>query len=360
LLQGIAYLYDSRQNNNNPSSLIQSQERLEYAFVLLQCLRRLAPPDSVQQLLDISPPGSNITASDAIAALRKNQGNVDAAAMALTETEDKRVQCHKDRELQHRHGVCQNEIDPIDLATLDKLRPLLVTNKNGNDEDDDECSELLAVGLLRLSNNDLTSALDLYAACDHSPYSVFAKVEALDCHLFQKGLLNQAMWTNKKRKLRRRKEEMPVDDIAFVTLLSMGVEDAKARLALQNNDNNVDQALLWLTATRETWESKPTHHENSSNDGQQQQEPDADMAETPPLDESSGDEGSVNGPGGETPPSPDLIINTQQDALEQAAQELLRRELGDVLEERNLEKEYLGKSLDEEWHLVLKYRGQRK
>jgi NACalpha-BTF3-like transcription factor len=324
---------------------------LDQAFVLLQCLRMLAPPDAVQQLLDLSPrddnttTSSSITASDAIAALRKNQGDVNAAAMALTEAKNNRLQCQQDRELQHRHGVCQNEIDPVNLAAVESLRPLLV---HGDEDEDSE----LAVGLLRLANNDLTRALDLYASCDHSSTAILAKVDELDGHLVEKGLLNRAVWKNKKRK--RRKENRPVvDEMALVTLMSMGVDDAKARLALHKNDNHVDRALLWLTATAGEQPGSTLGEASSSHE---QQEPD--MAEIAPLNGNSGDEQAVNGPGGVSPPPPELI-SSQQQALERAARELLHRELGDVLEERNLEKEYLGKSLDEEWHLVLKYRGQK-
>ena len=277
----------------------------------------LAPAESVQQLLEVSQRDS-ITPSDAIAALRKHQGNMDAAAIFLSEAKGNRLQRQKDRETQHHHGVCQNETDPVDLAIVDKLRALLTsTNSTG----DDTISEL-TVGLLRLCNNDLTRALDLYAECEHSSDAIFEKVGALDKHLVERGLLDQAVWSIKKRKLSRMREK-PVDEMALVSLISMGVEEVKAKLALQKNANNIEQALLWLSTAADT----------------------------------TGEAGSSNGKGPSDGKQKSVAQRgSQRRPLELAAKELLRQELGNILEDRNLENEYLGKSLDEEWQLVLKYR----
>lgn len=45
-----------------------------------------------------------------------------------------------------------------------------------------------------------------------------------------------------------------------------------------------------------------------------------------------------------------------QEQESEEAEELLRQELGAVLQERDLEKEYLGSTLDEEWGFLVKFR----
>ncbi|CAB9518888.1 Negative regulator of ubiquitin-like proteins 1 [Seminavis robusta] len=346
VLQGIAYLCDSRLN---PGSAAKGQERLNQAFVLLQSLRMLAPDDAVQQLLEISQRDS-IAPSDAIAALRQSQGNLDVAAMALAEAETTRQQRQRDREVQHNHGVCQNETDPVDLALVEKLRPLL--GSSGSTD--------LAVGLLRLSNNDLSRALDLYAECELSPDAVSTRVETLDERLVQRGLLNRTVWRNKKRKLSRMKEK-PVDEMALVTLLSMGVDDRQARLALQSNANNVEQALLWLSTTTDvtTEAAAPAAtgvaEESTAPTGSVQGKTEGEDEEMAPSEEvGSGQEERTQDDDEDDSAESDVHF---EDTVEWAAKELLHQELGDILEERNLEKEVLGLSLDEEWRLVLKYRG---
>jgi hypothetical protein len=45
----------------------------------------------------------------------------------------------------------------------------------------------------------------------------------------------------------------------------------------------------------------------------------------------------------------------RQEAKKDEAHDLLKRELREVLQERDMEKEYLGSSLEEEWDFIKKY-----
>lgn len=211
LLQGIAYLCDCNENRD-PASAQKSRERLDQAFVLLQCLRSMTPKESVQQLLEVMGSSANtaayaattrrrFTASDAIAALRKSQGDMDAAALTLSQEETKRRQLKQDREIQHQQGLCQNERDPVDLAHVETLKPLL----KGNDSADqnailDTALADLAIGLLRLADNNIDGALKLYAQQDYDAYKVYNMVDALDQTLVRKGLLGRSVLRAKKKK----------------------------------------------------------------------------------------------------------------------------------------------------------------
>jgi hypothetical protein len=358
LLQGIAYLCDINENGNNRNPISaqqrrQSRERLDQAFVLLQCLRSMTPDESVQQLLEVMGSASTMyserqfTASDAIAALRKSRGNMDVAANALAEEETKRRQRQSDREVQHQHGLCQNETDPVDLGHLEILKPLL-KGQDSNNSAIDMANAEVAVGLLRLADNDLTRALGVYAEQDHDAHKVHALVDALDQRLVQHGLLGRAVLLEKKKKKRKLYDsaaQQTVDEMALVTLVSMGVDHSKAQTALEKNGNDVEKAMLWLS-TSAAEQEVPTRQ---TNDDQQ----DA-SGRTPSLGEDGGgaeeDEGDSPMDDSESAPRDALRI------IEWEAQELLRRELGDVLEVRDLEKEYLGNHLNEEWRLVQKYR----
>jgi hypothetical protein len=331
LLQGIAIMYDGRK--------AEGKKLCDDAFFLLQSLRMLAPTDDVDQLLEISQVDGDVTRSDVIAALRRNQGNPDAAAIALSDERANLMKRDRDREIQRIHGVCKNEKDPVNLTCAEQLQTLL--GPEGTTEE-------LAVGLLRLADNDLTRALDIYKVCNNSPVAVFAKVEALDESLVAKGLMSRSTFTSRKRKFQMMKEEQQVDQISLATLLSMGLEDRMAKLALRQNGNNVDQALLWLsrrsddTKTKEEDTVDNVSRNESLTSSIEENENEAD-AEDDTL------ESTTDGHRRE-------LEEENQRQMEYDAEELLHRELGEMLEDRDLEKEYLGSTLDEEWELVLKYR----
>jgi hypothetical protein len=388
LLQGIAYLcYSNNEDQNDPRSARKGHECLDQASVLLQCLRSAAPDESVQQLLGVMNYGgeenanAHFSKSDVIAALRKSQGDLDAAANAMAVDKMDRRERRRHRELQHQHGLCQNEMDPVDLAQLDILKPLLsrdggdcfssstpnsnsASNARSNSRMVAAANLELAVGLLRLSNNDLTQALEIYQLQNFDNDQVFSSVEALDNRLVQRGLLNRGALAKKRKKrhklgVHRHRtghsiHQSAPDEIALVTLISMGVDPQMAQLSLQKNNNNIETSLLWLSSPdaakiEETGAKREASLSVATNKvGDQQMEADLDNDTDSDSDVDSNDDNS----------SSDDKPRKEAHKLEREAHELLHRELGSILGEgeRNLEKEYLGKSLDEEWLLVQKYR----
>ena len=369
LLQGISYAYDSEQH---PESAAKGTERLDQAFVLIQCLRSAAPEESVEKVLQAmgsfgdgtgtayAAAGPIVTRADAIAALRKSKGDLDAAATALSDSVSDRQQRQRDRDIQRRHGLCDNEADPVNLAMIKVLQPMLFRDGATSSN---LANESLTVGLLRLANNDLARALEVYKEQNYEIAKVDALVDALDQRLYGRGLLDRAALTRKKRRrLHRQDDEVTVDEIALATLVSMGVENRRARRALQKNGNDVEKSLLWLSQTDRQVSAAPNetsrhdNHEETGTDGDDGDEvmqkggaEGIEPAETVQPDE-------VNNPllpewNAEEPGVGDPPFDPERDA-----RELLQRELGGILDERDLEKEYLGNSLDEEWRLLQKYR----
>jgi hypothetical protein len=214
--------------------------------------------------------------------------------------------------------LCENGKDHVDLQLLRQLQTVLGLPSDDDDDDgnndnndNNDAGQSVAGGLLRLTNNNLEAALDMYRDRDNT--AILGRVTDLD----------QSQGRPRHNKARRRRIQQ-VDEMALVSLISMGVDDASAREALTCNENNVEEALLWLTTTtQETSDS---------------------MSDSDDEDEDEDEEANQEEAG---------------DAEQEEAIELLERVLGETLQEQdNGNDEYLGNSLDEEWGYIEQYRGR--
>jgi hypothetical protein len=133
-----------------------------------------------------------------------------------------------------------------------------------------------------------------------------------------------------------------------VSLISMGVDDASAREALTRNENNLEEALLWLTMTTQDASdsmSESGHHNEDGGGGG--------------ADDDDNDDGEeeANQEEGEDAEEEEANQEEDEDAEEEEAVELLERVLGETLQEQhNGNEEYLGNNLDEEWGYIEQYR----
>jgi hypothetical protein len=179
---------------------------------------------------------------------------------------------------------------------------MLGMNVNESDLDSDSEDErkismsvCIVTGLLRLTNNNIEESLRMYNTL--GPDAILQRVEEL----------NRA--SGRKRRATTPKHT------DLVTMMSMGVEESLARQALEAT-GNVDAAVVWLSTVHD---KEPADKYNNG------EEP------------NSGNETSDN-------PMAD-------------AEKLLKNELGNALlgNSKNLEKEWLGVDLDDEWNLIENY-----
>lgn len=313
LLKGVAQHF-----NGDPS---KSKEHLDIAWALAKSLRNVSPPDVVHRLCQ----AVNVAPETAISALRRTNGNGDAAAELIQQDEIKLMAAGKQRRKQRVLGLCENGKDHVDLQLLRQLQTVLGlpnddddddnnSNNNNNNVDDDDGGgggHSIAGGLLRLTNNNLEAALDMYGYRDNA--ALLGRVADLD---------------QSQNKPRSRRIQ-PVDEMALMSLISMGVDDASAREALICNENNVEEALLWLTMT-------PQEKRDSMGDSD-----DDDIEHDGYFDEDEANQEDA------------------EDAAQEEAVELLERVLGETFQEQhNGNEEYLGNSLDEEWGYIEQYRAR--
>jgi hypothetical protein len=312
LLQGVAF-----KTLNNSA---EAAKRLGWARLLCQCLRSSSPSNVVNELCSTFMTDRSIV----IAALRKSNGNPDEAGnlIAVGRDEDKAVA--QKRRMQRRMGRCSNGSDWVNLDHVSSLATLLgmcVNNSDidsSSDSEDDEkkqsMSSSIATGLLRLTNNNIDDSLQMYNTLGAD--TILQRVDELD-----------KAGGSRKRHRKSSKGTTPVhkvQEVDLVTLVSMGVEESQARRALRAT-GNIDSALVWLST----------------------------------LDDSEVSPGSIdtfapNGRRSFDSEHPNSDNDTSDGATE--AEELLKNELGNALgNSNNLEKEWLGIDLDDEWKLIEKY-----
>jgi uncharacterized UBP type Zn finger protein len=148
---------------------------------------------------------------------------------------------------------------------------------------------------------------------------------------------------------------LPVDEMALVTLVSMGVDHSKAKKALQKSGNDVEKAMMWLSTDEQEEAATAGSAKNDSADPTSGSVEESETKDVDNSESSEAKEGPEDAPMAENGSNSEAAAKRLRD-MEWEAQELLHRELDDILEERDLEKEYLGKDLNEEWRLVQKYR----
>jgi len=335
LLQGVAYRYSNNVEKAN--------EKLEWAWQVCSSLRSVSSPEAVSSLCEAMV---GISQSQAISALRRTNGNLDQAAELLQQDKASALEQHYKREEQRKLGLCQNTMDYVDIEVVTKLQNVLdISSPRGVaalSQQVEDVHHQVAVGLMRLANNNVEKAIDIYQDVERSSEAVLQQVLELD-----QKLENQGLETPKQNKKRSRPVIIAVDDVALATLVSMGVQEPLAKKALRASENNVDASLVWLTRKDD---------ESAMQEEEEEEEPpaageDVDMANAiNGLNDESLDDANEG--------DEEETSHVDQEKLEfEQAMELLQRELGEALQDRDMEKEYLGSSLDEEWEYLEKFVG---
>ncbi|KAL7518369.1 hypothetical protein ACHAWX_003206 [Stephanocyclus meneghinianus] len=248
LLQGVAY--KTMRNH------AEASKRLEWARLLCQRLRTSSPSDTVDELCNVY---SMTERSIVIAALRQKNGNPDEAGDLIAAGREEERLVAKKRMRQRKVGKCSNGSDWVNLDLVSTLAGLLGLNAEHVDQDDssdsdgdadnrdqDSMSTSIVTGLLRLTNNNIEESLQLYNQIGAE--KVFQRIDELD-----------ALYGRRKRPREDRMKnstKQRVQDVDVAILVSMGVEDSKAREALRAT-GNVDAALVWLSTVSDEDSDSP-------------------------------------------------------------------------------------------------------
>ena len=234
LLQGVAFYYTNNQE--------RAKEKLDWAYLVCSRLRAVSSPEAISSLCEAMP---GIKKSQAISALRRTNGNPDQAIGVLEQDEQNAAREEETRREQRKLGLCQDTMQYVNPDLVAKLQNVLdipsprsVASLNPQEE----TNRLVAVGLLRLSNNNLEQAIDIYQDAERNSQALFQKVSQLDDALAKQGL------ETPRQGKKRAHESIEVDDVALATLVSMNVNEEDAKHALRASNNNVDASLVWLTS----------------------------------------------------------------------------------------------------------------
>jgi len=305
----------------------------ERAALFLQALR--VDEGAIEALM------LNLGASrvQAIAALRRCGGSPDKAADALLSGATEREAAKRRREKQRKLGQC------ADGAFVDPERLTQMTNMGIEKE--------LALAALKHANNDVSSALD---AVQTQPRDV---------------LLNRGSKA-KKAKTDESSQKAAVDEIALVSLMSMGFEKEQAENALRNTGDNVEEALMYITSSasscmQEASKAASIQEEDGEHD---------DLAEALKLsvelstnqESAAGDAEQEKNKAEQEEAERALAVETQAEldakrkaeeeraaeekAALDAAREVVERELGQCLKREDMDDELAGASLEDEEILV--------
>jgi len=265
LLQGVGYMHSAASVSVSGGCIDttrlqllreKGEERLNRAYLLCQRLRNASPPVSVLHLQEVV---SNLSKYDAISALRKCNGNADAAVELLEKDRKGVLVENQKRLMQKKIGLCENGMDYVNLDLVHQLGSILALEVGSGMGEGEEGSEVfrdyqnhsygncknndmmpgyaknrqIIQSLLRQSNNDIGKSVDLYQTMQMDGDEILHRGSNLDNH---RAVRND-----------RKKSRSDVDEMALATLESMGVEESMARMALQKTQNNVDASVFWLT-----------------------------------------------------------------------------------------------------------------
>jgi len=198
-------------------------------------------------------------------------------------------------------------------------------------ESEQSTGTLIAIGLLRLSDNSIDGSLELYNS--NGAEQVMEQVARLD----------EVSGRRKRRSTRSKKPtQHEVQDMDLTVLVSMGVEEARAREALKAT-GNVESALLWLSK------------DDGDNAKANAKIGDSDTALAGEGHFGDEADGSMDGEGDD---NDDEASDSEENERMENAHELLERELGNALgadSRQLLEREWLGVDLQGEWDLIEKY-----
>lgn len=122
----------------------------------------------------------------------------------------------------------------------------------------------------------------------------------------------------------------------------MGIDQQRAETALRETSNNVDEATMWLTADRQGNDVNSETFSSTEPSG-----PDTGTQATNIRDDIEAS-GSIH----------DRSKRARISKEEEEAELMAEDELKKSLQEHDLQKEYFGSKLDEEFQYLQKFRGQ--
>jgi NACalpha-BTF3-like transcription factor len=294
-------------------------ETLTEAGALCKALE--VDPEHTEQLLQLGT-----SEEGAIAALRKAGGDVQRAAVDILDQVEKGRVAAEDRKKQRMFGPTADKASYVNLERIAVVRDVLSVDYD------------VAVSLLRLSNNSIDVAADLWHQAGRDRSDILERA------------YNIAPRSTKKLRPQQTAQP-PVDEIALVTLMSTGIDKELAEAALRGTANEgadpVEAAMAWLNGdgvlAAGFADTNPAPEvEGERIDSQMRDDHDPVGKLPDQMSESSrGDSDSVD--------------EEFASAEEQEALELLQHELAGVLRKSNLAEEHLGVTLQEERVLIDRY-----
>jgi len=267
-----------------------------------------------------------ISEETAIVALRKHGGNVQAAGATVLEDFEKQRQIKKERAKQRSFGLTANKHAYVELSAVSQLKDLL------------EINEDLAVGLLRLANNDIHRAMETWHESGRDAVKIVAQLQELDVNAGGKG--------SGKRK---EPSKGPVDEMSLVSIMSLGVERELAETALRSCDQTsgslVDAAMDWLIS------------QQSSSAKSEPGEPPGSASADDPMNSGASIEEQVGVDDGVVAMEEDGSDGSDEEdaAKGEAAFLLIEKEVGEALRKSDLGEQHLGLPLLHEKDQIEKY-----
>jgi hypothetical protein len=269
---------------------------------------------------------------DAIVALRKSAGDVQRAAGEILDQIDTKRRAAQDRAKQRRLGLIANREGYVDLSRIESVKDFLSV---GND---------VAVALLRLANNNIDEAANVWHEANRQDHFVLARARAISQRQNKntRSAVPAAAAGTAEMAL-----EAPVDELVLVQLISTGVDKELAEIALRSTagkgQDPLEAALNWL-ASDDAFAAA----------GAGEARTEASMlgggANAAPMDisEGSSDGMSEDESGGD-------MESAMEEARHEEAFELFQRELGDSLQRSEMAEEHLGMPLHDEKALISQY-----
>jgi len=271
-------------------SVAAAREDLQRAALFIQALQ--VDETAIASLLSLGA-----TRLQAVAALRRCEGSADRAADDILAASSQRKVAKQERRAQRQYGLTNSGV----FVDPDAVRQMVSMG----------IDEAAALNALKQSNNDVMGALE-------------------------------------EIQRKRHKQEVPVDDLALASLLSMGFEQSAAEAALREvGGEDVEAACAKLASA-----PAPAGAEASKVE-------EADMANAPAQTEGATDERGVKAAAALLAVTAVAAaagrVAAGEDAAYEAARELVERELGQCLTRADTEDEVAGAPLVEEQVLLQRY-----
>eukprot|EP00927_Polykrikos_kofoidii_P043827 TRINITY_DN37922_c0_g1_i1.p1 TRINITY_DN37922_c0_g1~~TRINITY_DN37922_c0_g1_i1.p1 ORF type:complete len:720 (-),score=166.96 TRINITY_DN37922_c0_g1_i1:166-2325(-) len=296
LLRGIAKKFNG--------DILGARADLERAAVFLQGLR--VNEVAIDSLLVLGA-----TRTQAVAALRRSEGQPDRAAADLLAAAPQREAAQRERQEQQKLGQTRNGsfVDPDKVGQLEGMN----------------IKRKVAIEALKMSNNDLNDALNAVQS------------------MSEDALLGRGTKRERSEASAPAEDATPVDDLALASVLSLGFDREATESALRAAGNSVEQAVAILTAQIEGIPAQPTV-----------------AAEIPAIDEEEARKATdaekvhkrERAEEDERKKKAAEEAEENKRAEEDAAREVVERELGRCLRRGDLDDEVAGATLEDEETLL--------